>query len=53
MRTESEIKSMLEKLGKLELKCPQYLKEGFARAGEILEWVLGNIDEEDVILFDE
>lgn len=51
MRTENEIEQMIEKLWDLEADAPNYLKENYKGAIEVLDWVLENMGEEDVISF--
>jgi len=53
IKSQEEIRAMLDKLRTLEQKAPQYLKESYQHAGEVLEWVLGTLEEEDVIAFGE
>ena len=52
-RTKEEIRAMIEKLRNLEAAAPQYLKENYSGAAEVLEWDLGELDEEDVLFFGE
>ena len=53
IKSEEEIRAMLDKLRSLEQKCPQWMKDTYQQAGEVLEWVLGTLGEEDVIAFGE
>jgi hypothetical protein len=53
MRGRQEVFDMRQKVWDLEAKAPHYLKDNYTRAQEVLSWVLGELDEEDVIAFGE
>lgn len=53
MKTENEIKEMIQKLWKIEERARSHLKEDYRNAYEVLEWVLGRLPEEEVTLFGE
>ena len=50
-RSDVEVRTQIDALRKRESEAPQYLKEMYQRAGEVLEWVLGLMEKEDVIAF--
>jgi len=53
MRNTDEIRKMIYKLWDIEANAPSYCKGGYQAAAEVLEWVLGEREEDEVVAFGE